>query len=226
MKEELDGDVRRHHGRREGVEDQAGGPGEELLVGTIPEGSGREAVQNGLGNRKLLGVQRPAQRRQGVPLLVGRHRPDRLLSVAPHRVGVVEPSHHLRGGFGLVAVVQVEGHQRLLHGSQGLTHLDRRLTEAVESRPAHVHHPLELRRSAGAVVPEVNLWVGASRRPGVLVGDEGEAAVRRVHEDILQGGVFVGPLGKVGVSVTNEDLVPIPDPHGVGLGEIDGAVAP
>ena len=118
-------------------------------------------------------------------------------------------------------MMEVEGDQNLFDGGQGHSFLDRFFSELVQGNPPHLHHSDEFLGGIGSVVPEMDVGVGASSRPGVFIADESEPFLGGAQEDLFQGGVLVRSGGEVRVAVANPDLVPIADPVRIGLPQLD-----
>ncbi len=146
------------------------------------------------------------------------------VAVAAQLVGVVEAADFLDGGFGLVAVQEVEGDEgvgELGHGGAGADVVG---AEAGEGGGADGEDAVELVGGVGAVVPEVGVGVGGAEGAGVLVGNEEEAGFFGVGEDFVEGFVLVGFRRKFTIAVVDGYLVPDADADRVGVGKVGDAL--
>jgi hypothetical protein len=105
------------------------------------------------------------------------------LAVALHGVGVVQAAQRLGGGFHLVALQQVDGHQHFFQPGHRLAGGQGFFRETGQKLAAHVQEAVQLVGGVRAVVPEVRRGVGAPGRAGVSVGDEHVALGQRLGHD-------------------------------------------
>ena len=97
---------------------------------------------------------------------------------SPRRlIAVVEAADFFDGGFGLVAVQQVEGDERVFKLGQGRAGGDGVLAEALEGGGADGEDAVEFVGGVGAVVPEMGVGVRAAEGARVFVGDVDEAGL-------------------------------------------------
>ena len=80
-------------------------------------------------------------------------------AIAAHAVDVIDAGHHGGGRFHRIAVIHVDGHQRLLDGGHGSAGADGVLAQAVERGAANLHDAIQLVGLIDAVRPLVDFGI-------------------------------------------------------------------
>ena len=152
----------------------------------------RKNLEERLGQGEGLGRESFEDGGEGFLLLGGRDDLGVGLAVAAEVVAVVEAADFLDGGFGLVAVEEVERDERVFELGHRSAGGDGVLAEALEGGGADGQDAVEFVGGIGAVVPEVRVGMRAAEGAGVFVGDVDEAGLLRlaVENGVEGGGVF------------------------------------
>ena len=100
-------------------------------------------------------------------------------AVAALVVAVVEAADLLDGGFGLIAVKEIDRDERVLELRHRRAGLDDVWAEVLERGCAHFENACEFGGRVGAIVPEVRVWLSGAEGARVFVGDEELAGAGR-----------------------------------------------
>ncbi len=219
LKEEGGGEVGRGFDGGEGVKGEAGVAGEGLAGVGVAGGTRGELGEEGVGQGQGFRGQGLEDGGEGLALLAGGDGAGDEGLVATDGVTVVDAADELGGGFGLVAVEEIEGDEGVFELGHGLAGLDDVWSEAGEGGLADGEDAGELGCGVGAVVPEVGVGVGGAEGAGVFVGDVAEAGGFVLAEEGVEGFGFVGAGSELGVAETDGGLVPGSDADGVGVVE-------
>ena len=193
---------------RDRVEGQARPPIEQLTCGAEARRTRRDRTGGGR-DRQRLGrdgrEQRVDGRELGLPIDGRRGR----VAVSARRVPVGYAADQVCGRIHLIAMAEVERHERLLHRRQGPPLADDGIGKPVQGDPADGHLVAKRLHGVGTVVPE-----GAGRRgraggPRVGIGDVAEAAVAVLRQHPVRLGVVadVAVAHRLDVPLAHADRV-------------------
>ncbi len=159
----------------------------EGLAGARKAGRhGRQDGQEGLGKREGVWAQRLEDSVEGFLLLGGVYDFWFGQAVAAQVVAIIEAADFLNGGFSLIAVEEVEGHESFLELSHGRAGLDGGLSEVFERGGANGEYAVEFGRGVGAVIPEMGEGTGGAERACIFVGEKDLAYLVGVSEDFVE----------------------------------------
>ena len=223
LKEEGCGEVRGGFNGAERVKGEAGVSGEGLTGGGEAGGTRGELGEEAVGQGKSLRREGLEDGGEGLALLVRWDGAGDEGGVSTDGVAVVEAADELGGGFGLIAMKEIEGDEGVFELGHWLAGLDSCLTEAGESGLADGEDAGELGDGVGAVVPEVSVRMGGAEGAGVFVGDVAEAGGLVLAKEGVEGFGFIDAGSELGVSEADSGFVPIADADGVGV--VEGGLA-
>ena len=154
--------------------------------------------------------------------LFGRgHRLHRRLTIAAQRIDIALATERFRSRVDLIAVIQVQRHQRFLDAGQRPAAPDRVLAEARQRRLAHGHHAAQFGGVVAPVVPEADIGMGGAGGSRIFIGEKADALRLSLAQDAGERCGFIAAGREFAIAVVDRDLVPDADFRGVGIAQID-----
>ena len=121
------------------------------------------------------------------------------------------------GGLDLVPVMQEHRYYDVAQLAEGSSRRKVVDVETVQRNPSHLQRLLECGNWILAVVPETGIPVRIPVGAGVGVGDKKKPPPEGVLNDLIQRTGLTRVRREVGVSIADNDLVPLSDTHSIGL---------
>ncbi len=163
----------------DGVECQAGFRRERLARAGKSWRTGRKNLEERFGQGEGFRRESFEDGVEGFFLFGGRDDLRVGLVVAAEVVAIVKAADLFDGGFGLVAMEEIEGNEGVFELRHRSALFDGVFAEASEAGGPDGQDAVEFVSRIGAVVPEVGVGVGSAEGTGVFVGDVDEAGLLR-----------------------------------------------
>ncbi len=221
VQQDIEGEAGRCLRRGQIVEDRAAQGREDLdlrLPVPRPHLAGRQQRQEAGRGGQRRRLQRGQQGRDRLPLGRRRHIGRGLRPVADDGIGVVHPAHELARRLDLVAVEKEDRHVLPAQHGHRLAGMQGAEAEVRQRHAAHLHHARQLGGRVGAVVPQAG--PGLAHRQAACVG-VGDVAQPPLGVLVQQG---LARLAARPVQPGDGQLVPVADPHRIGVRQVDAPI--
>src|SRR4030095_8783129 len=144
------------------------------------------------------------------------------LSTEPKRV--VCSSDKFGGGFHLIAVIHVDRHENVFERGHRCAFPNVVLSESLQRCCSNPHHIGQFINGVCAVVPKMGDRTRTVCRTRVLISQIHQTARECLTQRCIKSRLFVSAWRKVLISISNRDLVPLPNAPSISVRQIRNAV--